>query len=208
MPSSQYRTYRDAVIGVPTDKTSAPPTQHGNNSRPSPHTQPARDRGQQSHIGPAPTSGQDRSPTSTHALDAGREHNANAHRRPPADNPPNISAGPTSERLEHFSSTPWNSNPPPRQGPAAPSSSKAPMGHPVNSSRSPIGHWSQPPPIPSRLSGPWGPPIFNQPAGPWGFSPVNTPVLTPPGQSQPPRMNPPPWSWHPNMMWPPMFPVW
>ncbi|XP_035664539.1 basic salivary proline-rich protein 2-like [Branchiostoma floridae] len=130
------------------------------------------------------------------------------HRRPSVDNPPNISAGPTSERLGHFSSTPWNSNPPPHQGPAAPSSSKAPMGHPMNPSRSSTGHWTQPPPIPSRLPGLWGPPMLNQPAGPWGFSPMNTPVLTPPRQSQPPRMTPPPWSWHPNMLWPPMFPVW
>ncbi|XP_035690321.1 proline-rich proteoglycan 2-like [Branchiostoma floridae] len=51
---------------------------------------------------------------------------------------------------------------------------------------------------PSQRSGPWGspPPFFNFPPAPWGLPPPNTT-----------RMAPPPWPWHPALMWPPM-PMW
>ncbi|KAI8495381.1 hypothetical protein Bbelb_268360 [Branchiostoma belcheri] len=62
-----------------------------------------------------------------------------------------------------------------------------------------------PPPVMTRFMpnlrpGPWsGPPYF--PPAPWSLPPMNNPV-----PSRPHRVAPPPWPWHPALMWPPM--VW
>ncbi|KAI8508172.1 hypothetical protein Bbelb_144120 [Branchiostoma belcheri] len=61
------------------------------------------------------------------------------------------------------------------------------------------GLWGSPP---CQWPGPWGspPPMFSHPPAPWSLPHPN---FMP---NQHPRAPPPPWPWHPAMMWPPM--VW
>ncbi|CAH1250738.1 Hypp8905 [Branchiostoma lanceolatum] len=177
---SQNRSYRDALIG---SSDGATPTLN-NQAQPSHSLRPVHNS----------TSGHDRRPVSTPSPKSVQGRNASASETvpEPAMNDKNELSSSTFRRPV----APW-SQPPPFGPP--------PFGPP------PFGPWS-PPVSPLPPPGPWSPPVFRPPGAPWGPPPGTRANATPnqphhgPSQMNPPPM--PPWSWHRNMMWPPLFAMW